>query len=150
MQPHAETRVRQIAAWKALIIEYAKAAKLSIVDIGEASNLPLFYNTAIDRKVDNDTIQLLLIELQKTGNASPVDKQKHRWEIYWHTLEEWSSIIYNYITENNLVNSVLTLFELTQGETSLNLGTSNFYLLHLVLTLCDCFRVLWFRHRDIY
>lgn len=43
-------------------------------------------------------------------------KAKHRWEIYWHTLEEWASAIYSYVTNRGLQGSVLTLYELSQGE----------------------------------
>lgn len=93
-----------------------KAAKLCILDVNEAVNLPLFYNTSIDRRLDIDGINMLLNELKKTENAAPIDKQKNKWEIYWHTLEEWGSIIYSYILEKSAVNIVLTLFELTQGD----------------------------------
>lgn len=116
LQPHLETRTKQITAWINLILEYCKLAKLCIIDVREAVTLPLFNNTAIDRKLDVPSIITLLTELQKTGNAAPLDKQKNRWEIYWHTLEEWGSIIYNYISNVGAMNSVMTIFELTQGD----------------------------------
>lgn len=68
-------------------------------------------------------IQLLLTELQKTGNAGPIDKQKNRYEIYWHTLDEWGSIIYSYVLEKSYGNTVLTLFELLQGDENADAGT---------------------------
>jgi ESCRT-II complex subunit VPS25 len=60
--------------------------------------------------------------LGKSGNATPLDKTKQRWLVYWHTLEEWGDIIYNWAQENGFVGSVCTLFELTQGEDTSDQG----------------------------
>jgi ESCRT-II complex subunit VPS25 len=116
LQPHPETRSKQVSAWKSLILEYCQKSKLYIIDVREANQLPLFNNSAINRKLDSSVVVSILSELSKTGNAAPLDKAKHRWEIYWHTLEEWASIIYDYVCENGMQNSVLTLFELSQGD----------------------------------
>lgn len=116
LQPHPETRAKQVAAWKSLILEYSQKNKLYIIDVREAHQLPLFHNTALNRKLDPSVIVSILSELGKTGNAASLDKGKNRWEIYWHTLEEWASMIYEHICDLGLQNSVLTLFELSQGE----------------------------------
>ncbi|XP_022902617.1 vacuolar protein-sorting-associated protein 25 [Onthophagus taurus] len=116
LQPHRETRNKQIAAWRNLILEYFKLTKQSTLDIHEATNLPVFNNTQINRKLDSNTLLTILGELQNTGNAAPIDKQKNMWEIYWHTLDEWASIVYNYISGIGATNSVMTIYELTQGD----------------------------------
>ncbi|XP_050293414.1 vacuolar protein-sorting-associated protein 25 [Anthonomus grandis grandis] len=116
LQPHAETRAKQVQAWKTLILDYCKKCKLYSIDVREAGNLVLFNNSSINRKLEQDVILSLLLELQKTGHASFIDKSKHRWQIYWHTLDEWGSIIYDYIQSSGLQNSVLTLYELSQGD----------------------------------
>lgn len=116
LQPHSDTRAKQIAAWKSLLLEYFRVTKQAIVDIREVHSNPLFNNTAINRKLPSDVILLILEELMKSGNATPLDKSKQRWLVYWHTLEEWGEIIYTWVQENGLVGSVFTLFELTQGE----------------------------------
>lgn len=61
-------------------------------------------------------------DLARTKHAAPCDKTKNRWEIYWHTLEEWASILCNYAINNGLTNNVCTLFELTQGDMVTNEG----------------------------
>ncbi|KAL6256323.1 hypothetical protein P5V15_012440 [Pogonomyrmex californicus] len=101
LQPHADTRAKQIAAWKSLVLEYYRITKQAIVDI---------------RRLPSEAVLMILEELGKSGNASPLDKTKQRWLIYWHTLEEWGDIIYNWAQENGFVGSVCTFFELTQGE----------------------------------
>ncbi|KAK4872246.1 hypothetical protein RN001_016370 [Aquatica leii] len=116
LQPHAETRARQISVWRTLILDYFRSTKACSLDIREASRHLLFSNTSINRKLNAEFILAILSDLQRTQNAAPIDKQRYRWEIYWHTLEEWGSIIYDYITSRGATNSVLTLFELTQGD----------------------------------
>lgn len=97
LQPHPETRAKQVAAWKNLIVNYCQKTKTYIVDTREANQIPLFNNSSINRKLEQSVISSILSELQKTGNAAPLDKTKYRWEIYWHTLDEWASIIYDFI-----------------------------------------------------
>ncbi|XP_066144069.1 vacuolar protein-sorting-associated protein 25 isoform X2 [Euwallacea fornicatus] len=107
LQPHPETRSKQVQAWKALILDYCKRCKLYLID--------------------QDVIISLLGELQKLGHAAPVDKAKHRWEIYWHTLEEWASIVYEYISSRGMQGSVVTFYELSQGE---DVQGEEFYEIH--------------------
>lgn len=107
LQPHPETRAKQVAAWKSLILNYCQKTKTYIVDVREASQIPLFNNSSINRKLEQSVIISILIELQKSGNAAPVDKIKHRWEVYWHTLDEWASIIYDYINNRGNMNEIM-------------------------------------------
>jgi len=75
-------------------------------------------------------VLIILEELGKSGNASPLDKNKQRWLVYWHTLEEWGDIIYNWAQENGFVGSVCTLFELTQGEDTTEQGILCILIVH--------------------
>lgn len=86
------------------------------MDVREVHTNPLFNNTNINRRLPSEAVLLILEELGKSGNASPLDKSKQRWLVYWHTLEEWGDIIYNWAQESGFIGSVCTLFELTQGE----------------------------------
>lgn len=151
LQPHADTRAKQIAGWKSLMLEYYRNTKQSIVDVRELHTNPLFHNTNINRilllnyteicsyaniqttirkifnniiigQLSSEAVLLILEELAKSGNACPLDKTKQRWLVYWHTLEEWGDIIYNWAQENGFVGSVCTLFELTQGEDTTEQG----------------------------
>lgn len=122
LQPHAETKARQLSAWRSLILDYHRVKKESILDVHEAVRGPLFFNTSINRKLEFDFILLILNDLMQSKNAAPCDKSKNRWEIYWHTLEEWASLIYNYVVNSGLTNTVCTFFELTQSEDVINEG----------------------------
>lgn len=116
LQPHAETRAKQITAWRNLVLEYCKNSKRSTIDTREPASLPVFTNPAINRELNQQFVRAILNDLQRTGNAEPLDKNKNRWEVYWHTLDEWGAIIYDYVSAKGFSGAVLTLFELNQGE----------------------------------
>ncbi|XP_063239127.1 vacuolar protein-sorting-associated protein 25 [Bacillus rossius redtenbacheri] len=116
IQPHAETRAKQIQAWRSLVLDYHRSVKQSVLDVREAERSPLFNNTAINRQLPRDGILAVLEDLAKTKNAEPLDKSKNRWYVYWHTLEEWGDAVYEWARGAGLLNAVCTLFELTQGD----------------------------------
>lgn len=116
LQTHSDTRAKQLVAWKALVLNYCKTQKICFVDTRETKDISLFSNASINRTIQADLLNLILSELQQTGYSAPLDKQKLRWEIYWHTLEEFANIIYSYITDSNSTQTVLTFYELTEGD----------------------------------
>lgn len=59
-------------------------------------------------------------ELCHSKNASPVGKNTGTYEIYWNTLEEWSMLVYNWSVNSGMTNSVLTFFEILNGDDSKN------------------------------
>ncbi|KAK7869976.1 hypothetical protein R5R35_013744 [Gryllus longicercus] len=124
IQPNAETCARQIAAWRALILEYHAVQKQGVLDVREAQRSPLFNNSAINRTLPQEGIVKILEDLARTGNAEPQDKTKTRWFIYWHTLDEWGEIIYAWAQNNGFMNTVCTLYELTAGD---NTSEEEFY-----------------------
>ncbi|XP_050542040.1 vacuolar protein-sorting-associated protein 25 [Daktulosphaira vitifoliae] len=119
IQPNVETRKKQLEAWRTLLLNYCSTQKICSIDIREGDRLPVFNNSAISRKLSPEAITTVLEFLQKTGNADPLDKSKTRWHIYWHTLDEWASIIYKWAQDNGMINTVCTFYEIssdTGGE----------------------------------
>jgi len=70
--------MKQIAAWRTLVLDYHRIRKQYLLDVREAQRAPVFSNTSIDRKLPLEGIVMILEDLAKTGNAEPLDKQKHR------------------------------------------------------------------------
>ncbi|XP_032528771.2 vacuolar protein-sorting-associated protein 25-like isoform X2 [Danaus plexippus] len=116
IQPHSETRSKQLQAWQELISEYLKATKQSTIDVRESQNSPLFNNTAINRKLSPEAVLTVLEDMAKSGKAAPIDKSKNVWEVYWHSLDEWGNMIYSWASSNGLNNTVCTLYELREGD----------------------------------
>lgn len=87
--------------------------------------------------------------LREQNRIEWIDKTRKRCLVYWRTPEEWGDLIYRYISESGLTNTVCTLFELTSGDDTKNQGIfyignhsllfSSFF--HELVVLC--FRVFW-------
>ena len=59
-------------------------------------------------------------DLSKTGHAESVDKSKNRWYIYWEPVEELSAAVYRWASNNGFIGSVCTLYELIEGENTID------------------------------
>lgn len=79
-------------------------------------DIDLFTNTKINRSLDKEAREMILNELCNSKNAALVGKNTGTYEIYWNTLEEWSIVINSWATNNGMTNSVLTFFELLNGD----------------------------------
>ena len=76
----------------------------------------LFHNEAIARKLPIDGQTLVMTVLVKSGYACALDKRRLQWEVYWYPLDQLGNMIYKYITDRGLNNTVCTIFELISGE----------------------------------
>ncbi|XP_058460561.1 vacuolar protein-sorting-associated protein 25 [Malaya genurostris] len=117
VQPHVKTKEHQLMIWKSLVLSYQKHNRQAVLNINEDSEL--FENKSISRKLSPEGRLWVMEELSKSGNASPVDKRKQQWEVYWHTLEEWSALVYDWVVANGMTNTVCTIYELVSGDTSI-------------------------------
>jgi ESCRT-II complex subunit VPS25 len=99
-------------------LAYAKHRKQAVININDESEL--FHNGKINRTLDRESRELIFNELCNSQNAAKIGKDKNTgtFEIYWLTLEEWSKVIYTYAVECGMTNSVLTFFELLNGDDS--------------------------------
>lgn len=114
IQPNIKTQEEQLRTWKKLVLDYQKHLKKCTLNLGDDTEL--FSNTTINRKLPVDGQSLVLSELEKSGNALAVDKRRLQWEVYWYTLDELGNLIYKYISDNGLNNTVCTVFELVSGD----------------------------------
>lgn len=113
IQPNLKTQEEQIRTWKKLVLDFQKHQKKCTLNVGDETEL--FANEKISRKLPVDGRILVMTELEKSGNASG-DKRRLQWEIYWYPLDELGNMIYKYICDNGLNNTVCTVFELVGGE----------------------------------
>ncbi|ESO99815.1 hypothetical protein LOTGIDRAFT_226114 [Lottia gigantea] len=118
IQPNLETRKKQIEAWCTLILDYQKYLKSYSLDVKEAQNSPLFYNKSISRRLHEDGIYTILGELQKKGHIEWKDKGRKECLIMWRTPEEWGKLIYNWADSKGLLNTVCTMYEISNGDDS--------------------------------
>ena len=98
--------------------DYCRRNGLTTIDVREISSSPLFNNITIKRRLSDESISHVLEDLQSRGNLEWLDKSKKRAYIYWRSPEEWGSLIYTYVKDRGMVNTVCTFYELTEGADS--------------------------------
>jgi len=103
-----------------LVLSYYKHHKSYILDINEAQSGEIFFNKKIDRKLPLNAINLVLEELRLKGNIEWEDKRKQRCYVMWRTPDEWASLIFKWVQENGMTDTVCTLFELRAGDDTVN------------------------------
>ncbi|KAJ1338321.1 ESCRT-II complex subunit VPS25 [Microdochium nivale] len=91
----------------------------------------LFHNRRIDRRLSLADARDVLEHMRKEGRAEPAggtsttalsgagaggSESGDVWWIYWRTPEEWAAMIEGYVDETAQRGTVLTLYELAEGE----------------------------------
>jgi len=116
LQPHKETRQKQLETWRAIVLDYCQAKNVSTVDVAQLIKSDLFHNKAIKRQLTGEALDAVLDDLRSRGHLEWLDKGRKRCRIFWRTPEEWGELIYFWARENGLTNTVCTLYEITDGE----------------------------------
>lgn len=114
---HVKVREQQLNTWSDLLLKYHKHANQCNLNVNDESS-PLFINESINRRLPLEGRQLVLDQLERTGHAAALDKNKTQWEIYWYTLDELANLLYKWASDNGLTGTVCTLYELTNGDDS--------------------------------
>ncbi|XP_057380913.1 vacuolar protein-sorting-associated protein 25-like [Daphnia carinata] len=114
LQPNLDTQKKQLEAWRKLVIDYCRHNKIFVLDVQES--IPLFQNKTIDRQLSSEGIKRVLEILQENNLIEWCDKSKKQCFVYWKTPQEWGNLIYHYITDKGMTNTVCTFYELTEGD----------------------------------
>eukprot|EP01119_Soliformovum_irregulare_P018524 TRINITY_DN56_c0_g1_i1.p2 TRINITY_DN56_c0_g1~~TRINITY_DN56_c0_g1_i1.p2 ORF type:complete len:179 (+),score=31.46 TRINITY_DN56_c0_g1_i1:49-585(+) len=118
IQPVLNTRKKQLQIWVEMILGFSQANKKFEYDITESSKSPLFCNAKINRKMSPEGIRMIFEEAVLLGNGEWTDKDKNRITIYWRRPEEWGELIYRWVNQCGKLNTVLTVYEIQEGDDS--------------------------------
>ncbi|CAG8580645.1 5245_t:CDS:2 [Paraglomus brasilianum] len=118
-QPNEATWQTQAQLWISIILSYCRFYKIHRLDLSDALTTELFYNKSINRRLKLETLQSIIKMMIKQGLAEwdPPNKKTSAF-IYWKKPEEWATSISNWVSENGLNNSIVTLYEIAHGEAS--------------------------------
>lgn len=131
LQLNEDTKKKQIDAWCDLILKYCREKRIFQLDLAETLNTELFSNSKIDRKCSPELINEIFEQLlqknraewimppslsSKNNKTSQQNSTNRKCYIYWHTLDEWAKLIYDYVNRNGLQNTVCTFYELTESN----------------------------------
>ncbi|OTA07551.1 hypothetical protein A9Z42_0084500 [Trichoderma parareesei] len=101
-QPNIAIHHAQLTKWSALVLSYARHHRLFRLVVSSAAESDLFYNRAINRRLGPADIREVLDFMRKDGRAEKP--------------EEWAALVEAYVDETAQKGSVLTVYELTEGE----------------------------------
>lgn len=127
LQPTLSTREEQFKWWSALIQSYSAHHRLFRLSIADALESPLFRNAQLNKRMTAaEAVALLDWMCGSAGGRRAEwigrDGDKASAWIYWRRPEEWGELVAKWVDDMGLKGTVLTVFELVEGEGSAGQG----------------------------
>lgn len=150
-QPNLTIHHAQLTKWSSLVLAYARHHRIFRLALSAAADSDLFYNRQLDRRLAPPDIREVVDFMRKDGRAEylqPGDAGAGGGSsssngdassiaastaaagagagdvvlIYWRKPQEWAALIEAYVDETAQKGSVLTVYELTEGENTRGTG----------------------------
>jgi ESCRT-II complex subunit VPS25 len=133
-QTNLTTYHAQLSKWSSLVLAYCAHHRLFKLSLSSPQTEELFHNRKIDRRLATADAREVLEFMRKDGRVEFVDGKGGEvvW-VYWKTPEEWARELEEWVDGTAQRGTVLTLYELTQGEGTLGTGESLFSVVVRVL-----------------
>ncbi|KAI8370601.1 ESCRT-II complex subunit-domain-containing protein [Radiomyces spectabilis] len=121
-QPTEATWHSQASQWADLILSYCRYHRIYRIDLHQVtmpSASTLFENTRIKRRLSFETLQDIIDRMVDQGTAdweggSKGDKSQAL--IYWRKPEDWANLIWTWVNQVGVNNSIVTVYEILHGE----------------------------------
>lgn len=129
-QTNLTTHHAQLTKWTAIILSYAKHHRIFRLSVSSAADSELFHNKRLDRRLSVADIKEVIDFMKKEGTAEYPSGNTNSAAggdvvfLYWKRPEEWAEVVEKYVAETGQKGSVLTVYELTEGEGTRNTGKS--------------------------
>ncbi|KAI0813068.1 ESCRT-II complex subunit-domain-containing protein [Xylaria sp. FL0064] len=138
-QPNLSTRHSQFSKWASLILSYCAHHRLFKLSLTSPQTEELFHNRRIDRRLSLADAREVLEFMRRDGRVEFIAPSSRGlgglggigglgvgggdeegggdvvW-VYWRTPEEWAALVEAWVDETAQKGTVLTLYELSQGE----------------------------------
>lgn len=147
LQPNTASRNAQFKKWSSLILSYCRHHRVWRLSIIDALDTPLFYNSELRKRLSlQDAREIVDWMTTREGSerAEWIGREGEKsiaW-VYWRRPEEWAVVLADWVCallafgvgggpaeltgfqveETGQKNTVLTLYELTEGDTTLSAG----------------------------
>lgn len=123
LQITTSTRQNQLESWSRLIQRYCRHHKIFQLSVVDYQNTELFKNAKLNKTLYSDDIKKVIDFM-----VSPDGQQRAEWVtparasawIWWRRPEEWASSIASWVEETGQKASVLTLYEIVEGDATEN------------------------------
>ncbi|KAF5657802.1 VPS25-like protein [Fusarium heterosporum] len=126
-QTNLTTLHAQRNKWADLILAYARHNRIFRLSLSEAADSDLFVNRKLDRRLQFDDIRDVVSFMHTDGRVEYVGGGTSGDVVflYWRKPEEWAELIENYVEETAQKGSVLTVYELVEGDGTKGNGRFN-------------------------
>lgn len=138
-QTNLNTLHAQLVKWAALVLAYCRHHRIFKLplspDSGPSTTNPnttdpsasasadeLFHNRRINRRLALADVREVIDFMRKDGRAEYVSDGGDVVWIYWRTPEEWGTLIEAWVDSTGQKGTVLTLYELVEGEATESTG----------------------------
>ncbi|KAI5841866.1 ESCRT-II complex subunit-domain-containing protein [Morchella snyderi] len=111
--PNETTWTAQRTIWASFILDYCRHHRLWRLNVSDALETDLFWNKKLSRRLPPKDATAILEWMAGEGMIG--------WDgaaavVYWRSAEEWAEIIYQWIDATGQKGSVLTLYEISEGD----------------------------------
>jgi len=114
LQPVQATRDKQLRQWCDLIMQYHQHHGLYTMT---PATFPLFRNEAIDRQLSREGVEAVIAFMINDGVAEWSDgASRSSLLIMWRRPDAIAAEVYEWATQRALINSIMTFYELHEGE----------------------------------
>ncbi|MCJ1243777.1 hypothetical protein MMC30_000974 [Trapelia coarctata] len=118
-QPTLSTRRAQLQKWSSLILSYCQHQRLLRLALTDALQTPLFHNKELKKRLTlaeaREIIDWMCSE-EGGKQAEWVAGGKEVCWIWWRGVEEWAEMVAGWVEETGQKGTVLTLYEIMEGE----------------------------------
>ncbi|THV47039.1 hypothetical protein BGAL_0340g00090 [Botrytis galanthina] len=122
LQPTSSTLHAQLRKWSDLILSYFAFHRLFRLTVSTLLSSELFRNERINRRLDEEGLREVLEFMRKEGRVEWIGGGGNGkvggdicW-VWWRKVDEWARVIEEWVDETGQRGSVLTLYELVEGE----------------------------------
>ncbi len=144
-QTNLTTHHAQLRTWSALVLAYARHHRLFRLRLSEAAESDLFCHRRLERRLQAPDIRELVDAMVRDGSAeyavggTAAAQDGERQDVvlvYWKKPEEWAALVEAYVEDTAQKGSVLTVYELSEGD-----GTRNTGMFFLLVVTTTCYTV---------
>ena len=136
-QPNTTTRHSQLEKWSSLIQSWCRHHRQYRLSLIDAVETPLFHNTALRKRLDLREARAVVDWMTKSeeeggggrraewiSDGGSLDGGQAVAWIWWRRPEEWADVLVEWVEGTGQRGSVLTVYELIQGDVTMSQGLS--------------------------
>ncbi len=121
LQPNTQTRSAQLSKWSSLVQSYCRHHRIFTILLPDALESTLFSNAKLRRRLAAQDVRAVLDYMASNEGENraewmgPATEKASAW-IWWRKPEEWAGLLEGWVEGTGQKATVLTLYELVEGE----------------------------------